>query len=106
MKEYKEDTSAIYEDLVGYVSTENVKKDLSSFLGEESDEYKIPIEENKKAPSKEFPESWQTMSLHFDTEKDYLAFLAAAGEKPTPRLNRFTYKAGREDPGLLSFLED
>jgi hypothetical protein len=104
MKEYKEDTSLVYEDLVGYVSEENISQDLSSFLGDSAEEYKPKVLPAKR--DAEFPESWQTITLNFDSKEDYVEFMLAAGEKPMPKLGKFTYKAGRTDSGLLGFLED
>jgi len=97
------DTSLDYETMLDYTAEENIISNLDEFLGEESDK------DLKVAPAKvnkEFPESWQTITMNFPTEEDYVEFMLKADEKPMPKLNKFVYKAGRTDTGLLGFLED
>lgn len=100
MKEYKHDTSAEYDDMVGYVAEDNLPKDLSTFLDEES-EYKPKVKPKKVDP--EYPEQWQTLYVNFKTEQDYIDFMLAIGDKPMPKLNKVVYKMDGENVGLESF---
>ena len=102
-KEFFKDTAADYETMLDYSADENVFANLDEFIGEESDKT-LKVAPRKVNP--EFPENWQTITMSFPTEEDYIEFMLKADEKPMPRLNKFTYKAGRTDTGLLGFLED
>jgi len=97
------DTSLDYETMLEYSDEENIIDNLDEFLGEESDT-KLKVAPRKI--NKEFPEPWQTITMNFPTEEDYVEFMLKADEKPMPKLNKFVYKAGRTDTGLLGFLED
>ena len=100
MKEYKHDTSQEYDDMVGYVSPENLPNTLGKFLGED-EEYKPVV---KPAPKdNEFPEQWQSLYVNFRNEEDYKAFMLAIGDKPMPKLNKVVYKMDGENVGLESF---
>ena len=102
LKEYTKDTAAEYDDLVGYVSDENITDTLGGFLGEEAEEYKPQV--NRKKVDAEFPEDWQTLFVNFETEQDYINFMLAIDEKPMPKLKDVGDKAGREENGLLDLL--
>ncbi len=100
MKEYKHDTSQEYDDMVGYVSDENLPNTLGRFLGEE-DEYKPTVKPKPQDP--EFPEQWQKLYVNFRNEDDYKAFMLAIGDKPMPKLKDMVYKMADENIGLESF---
>lgn len=98
LKEYTKDTSVEYDDMLDYVADENITDTLSEFLGEEQ-EYKPTVSRSKADPN--FPESWQTLYVNFETEQDYIDFMLAIDEKPMPRLKSVVYKGGRQDNGIL-----
>lgn len=102
LKDYTKDTAAEYEDLVGYVSQDNITDTLDTFLGEEKQEYKPTV--NRKQADPEFPEPWQTLYVNFETEQDYINFMLAIDEKPMPKLKDVVYKAGRQENGILDLL--
>jgi hypothetical protein len=104
MKEHDRDTSADYEDLVGYVAEENIISTLDEFLGEQKQEHKPPV--MRKKVDSEFPEPWQNLYINFANEQDYIEFMFAIGEKPVPKLNSVVYKGDNDDNGLLDFLGD
>lgn len=100
MKEYKKDTSAEYDDLVGYIAEDNLPKDLSNFLGEAA-EYKPEVKQKKTDP--EFSEQWQEIYVNFRCQDDYIEFMEAIGHKPVPKLKQLIYETEQDD-GLLKFL--
>lgn len=102
LKDYTKDTAAEYEDLVGYVSDENITDTLDDFLGLEKEEYKPQVTRRKVDP--EFPEDWQTLFVNFESEQDYIDFMLAIDEKPMPKLKDVVYKAGRQENGILDLL--
>jgi hypothetical protein len=102
LKNYTKDTSAEYDDMVGYVADENITDTLSQFLGEEQEEYRPSVA--RKKVDAEYPEAWQTLYVNFETEQDYIDFMLAIDEKPMPKLKDVVYKAGREDNGILDLL--
>ena len=102
LKNYTKDTSAEYDDMVGYVADENITDTLSQFLGEEQEEYRPPVA--RKKVDAEYPEAWQTLYVNFETEQDYIDFMLAIDEKPMPKLKDVVYKAGRQDNGILDLL--
>lgn len=102
LKDYTKDTAAEYEDLVGYVSDENITDTLDTFLGEDKAEYKPEVARKKVDP--EFPEPWQTLFVNFESEQDYIDFMLAIDEKPMPKLKDVVYKAGRQENGILDLL--
>jgi hypothetical protein len=96
------DTSADYEDLVGYKAKENVKSDLSLLLDEEVDT-KPDIWVRPVNP--DFPERWQSVYVNFRSFEDYVAFMKIVDEAPVPKLTSFEFKKEKDD-GLLKFLGD
>ena len=96
------DTSATYDDLVGYVAEENLKRDLFDIVGESNDkELLIDIAPKKVDP--DFPEEWQDLIVNFHTEESYYEFMKLIGQVPTPRLNRVVYES-TPNLGILDFL--
>jgi hypothetical protein len=103
MKEYKKDTAAEYEDLVGYIAQENLPNNhLSMLLGMQED-YKPKVK--PKSVNTEFPEKWQNMYLNFRNQKDYIDFMNKIGYTPTPRLKEFIYNPNNNEQNILDFLE-
>lgn len=99
MKEYTKDTSADYDDLVGYVSEHNLPKDLGEFIGDKS-EYRPEVKSKNVDP--EFSEPWQTMYVNFRSLEDYTEFMETIGQKPVPKLKELIYES-KQDEGLLKF---
>lgn len=100
MKEYNNDTSAEYDDMVGYVSEENLPSNLGDFLGIKDNN---PPKVKPKPRDSEFPEDWQKITVNFRTHQDYVDFMFAINEKPMPKLKNLVYEADRDDVGLMGF---
>jgi hypothetical protein len=90
VKNYTEDTSKEYEDLVGYVAEENLEPSLADMLGEDV-EYNPTAKKVER--DSEFPEPWQTMKVNFRCMEDFVEFMELVGGKPVPRLKKFVFEA-------------
>ena len=96
------DTSTEYDDLVGYVADENVPNDLSTFIGDKTNnEPKV----KQKAVDPDFPEEWQNLYVNFDCLEDYAEFMNKIGEVPVPKLRSLVYQQ-EKDNGILDFFGD
>lgn len=102
MKEYTKDTSADYDDLVGFVSEYNLPKDLGEFLDDKT-EYKPEVKAKSVDP--EFNKPWQSLYVNFRSFEDYAKFMAVIDQKPVPKLKELIYESER-DEGLLKFIGD
>jgi hypothetical protein len=105
MKEYKNDTSADYDDLVDYIAEENKPSNLKIFLDEDDDEeYRLAVK--AKEPDKDFPEKWQNLYVNFRDFEDYKKFMLLIGKKPLPNLKDFVFSKEADDEGIFSFCGD
>lgn len=102
MKEYKEDTSANYDDMVDFIAEENITKTLGSFIGHE-EEYKPTVKPKNLDPN--FPEDWQNLYVNFSSEKEYIEFMQLLNKVPGPKVKSFVYEP-EDDKGILGFLGD
>lgn len=102
MKEYTTDTSAEYEDLVGYVSEENMPNNNLAELLDMQEEYKPKVKPKSVDP--EFPEQWQDLYVNFNCLEDYAKFMKEIGEVAHPKLKEFVYNPNGEETSLFNFL--
>jgi hypothetical protein len=93
------DTSANYDDLVGYKAPENKKVTLSTFFGEAED---TKHEIKPKPVDPDYPEDWQNLHVNFFTFEDYVTFMKLIDEAPLPKLKTLVYKKDKDD-GILDF---
>lgn len=96
------DTSADYDDMVGYIAEERFQQNLSEFIGEES-EQRLSVK--PKPVDKDFPEQWQTLFVNFYSFEDYVEFMNKIGKAPVPKLKSMVYEV-EEDMGILAFFGD
>lgn len=101
------DTSADYDDMVGYSAEIQADADLSKFLGEDDDS-----DESDNRPyikptnvDPEYPEQWQTIHINFSTFDDYVAFMQKLGKQPLAKLKPMIYQRN-EDQGVAAFFGD
>lgn len=99
------DTSADYDDMLGYVSEDNIGRgSLSDFLGEEKGEYKPAVRAKEK--DTEFPEDWQHLFVNFKNFEDYTTFMNMIDSKPVPKLTKLIYEHPDDRVNIFSFLGD
>jgi len=96
------DTSKDYDDMVGYKAEENLPTDLSSFLGEDSNQ---DPQIRPKPVDPEFPEPWQSIFVNFRSKDDYIKFMHLLGEVPGPKTKKLTFQT-EKDNGILDFFND
>lgn len=97
------DVASDYDDMVGYISEDNIPNNLKSFFGEELDDYKPAVKTKPKDP--EFGEQWQDIYINFECIEDYRDFMAVMGEKPVPKLNEYVYTKDRDSmPSIFNFM--
>jgi len=96
------DTSKDYDDMVGYKAEENLPTDLSSFLGEDSNQ---DPQIRPKPVDPEFPEPWQSIFVNFHSKDDYIKFMHLLGEVSGPTTNQLTFQT-ETATGILDFLND
>lgn len=100
MKEYKIDTSADYDDLVGYISEENLPSNLTPHIGiEETYTYNI----KGKATNSEFPEQWQSLIVTFDNLEDYAKFMIELNVSPSVKIKELVYNPEDKETSILNF---
>lgn len=102
MTDYKENTAETYDDMVGYISEDNLPKDLGQFIGLES-EYTPTVKEKNLDP--DFAEEWQNLYVNFRDEEGYIEFMRLIGEIPSPKVRPIIYNPG-DSKGILAFLGD
>ena len=95
------DTSETYDDLVGFKAKENVKINLATFLGDETDD-KQDIKPKKVDP--EYPEDWQNLFVNFTSEEQYRKFMLLIGEVPALNLKVVKFSKTK-DNGIMNFFE-
>lgn len=95
------DTSADYDDMVGYVATENIKSNILAVLEEEDLEYVPEVSKRKVDP--EFPEDWQNLYVNFDSQENYFKFMQMIGAAPLPKLNEHVYES-TPSAGIFDFV--
>lgn len=102
MTEYNKDTSSEYDDMVGYISEDNLPKNLGRFFGDE-DDYKPTV--RPKGVDPEFSEQWQDIYINFTCFEDYKAFMNKIGEKPVPKLKDMVFTLDKEnETNILNFM--
>lgn len=100
MKEYTKDTSQEYEDLVGYVASDNLPVDLGEFI-DDATEYKPKVEAKKVNP--DFPEPWQSIYVNFNSLEEYADFMKLIGFAPAPKLKELVYTSSSDTYDITSF---
>jgi hypothetical protein len=101
MKEYTTDTSAEYDDLVGYTASDNIpNNNLAELL--DIEEYKANVK--PKSVDKEFPEQWQDLYINFNSIDEYAKFMMEIGEVAHPKLKEFIYNPRGEETSIFNFL--
>jgi len=101
MKEYNVNTADQYDDLVGYVSDDNIPNNsLASLLDMEQD---TKLSVKPKTVDSEFPESWQNLYLNFRCFDDYVKFMKELELAPSPKLREFIYDPNNNENSVLRF---
>ena len=95
------DTSKTYDDLVGFKAKENVKINLATFLGDETDD-KPEVKPKKVDP--EYPDDWQNLFVNFTSEEQYRKFMLLIGEVPAMNLKVVKFSKTK-DNGIMNFFE-
>lgn len=101
MKEYKIDTSADYDDFVGYISQENLPNNNLASLLDMEETYKHNIK--SKATNSEFPEQWQTLIVTFDNIEDYAKFMIELNVSPSTKIKELIYNPEDKETSILNF---
>lgn len=101
MKEYTKDTSAEYDDLVGYISEENLPNNNLAELLDMEEEYKPKVKPKSVDP--DFPEQWQDIYINFSSLEDYAKFMSTLGESASPKLKEFVYNPKGEETSIMNF---
>jgi hypothetical protein len=102
MEEVK-NTAEDYEDLVGYVSEDNLESTLAEFIGE-TYEYKPSVKLKEVDPL--FPEEWQVLYVNFPELENYKDFMKLLGEVPTMKLKEYLYRKVKKNEDLSQFFGD
>lgn len=100
MKEYTKDTSQEYDDLVGYIASDNLPVDLGGLI-DDTTEYKPKVEAKKVNP--EFPEDWQSIYVNFNCLEEYAEFMKLIGFTPSPKLKELVYTNSSSTYDLSAF---
>ena len=101
MKEYKVNTAEQYDDLVGYVSDENLpNNNLAEMLDMEED-YTPNVK--PKAVDPNFPEQWQNLYVSFRSFEDYAKFMKEIDMAPSPKIRDFVYDPHNNEHNLSKF---
>jgi len=103
MKEYKVDTSAEYDDFVGFTSEDNLPNNGLAELLDMSEEYKPSVKPKSVDP--EFPEPWQDIYVNFNNLDEYARFMKLIGEVAHPKLKEFVYNPNGEETSIMDFFE-
>ena len=101
MKEYNVNTAEQYDDLVGYVSEENLPNNNLAELLDMEEEYKPKVK--PKAVDPEFPEQWQNLYVSFRCFEDYAKFMKEIYMAPSPKLREFVYDPHDNEQNLSKF---
>lgn len=102
MKEYTVDTASEYDDLVGYISEDNLPNQGLSELLDMQEDYKPKV--RPKSVDPEFPEPWQDIYVNFNSLDEYAKFMTEIGEAPHPKLKEFVYNPHDTETSILNFL--
>lgn len=101
MKEYNVNTAEEYDDLVGYVSEENLPNNNLAELLDMEEEYKPKVKPKTVDP--EFPEQWQNLYISFRCFEDYAKFMKELDLAPSPKLKEFVYDPHDNEHNLSKF---
>lgn len=101
MKEYNVNTAEQYDDLVGYVSDDNLPNNNLAEMLDMEEEYKPKVK--PKAVDPEFPEQWQSLYVSFRCLEDYAKFMKEIGMAPSPKLREFVYDPHDNEQNLSKF---
>jgi hypothetical protein len=102
MKEYTVDTASEYDDLVGYISEENLPNNGLAELLEIQEDYKPNVKPKSVDP--EFPEPWQDIYVNFNSLEEYAKFMTEIGEVAHPKLKEFVYNPHDNETSIFNFL--
>lgn len=102
MKEYTVDTASEYDDLVGYISEENLPNNGLAELLEIEETYKPNVKPKSVDP--EFPEPWQDIYVNFNSLEEYAKFMTEMGEVAHPKLKEFIYNPHDNETSIFNFL--
>lgn len=101
MKEYNVNTAEQYDDLVGYVSEDNLPNNNLAELLDMEEEYKPKVKPKSVDP--EFPEQWQNLYISFRCFEDYAKFMKELELAPSPKLRDFVYDPHDNEQNLSKF---
>lgn len=102
MKEYTINTAEDYDDLVGYISEDNLPNNNLAELLDIAEDYKITVK--PKTVDKEFPEQWQDLYVNFNTIGEFAKFMTIVGEAAHPKLKEFIYSSDGSETNILNFM--
>lgn len=102
MKEYTVDTALEYDDLVGYISEDNLPNNGLSELLDMQEDYKPKV--RPKSVDPEFPEPWQDIYINFNSLEEYAKFMTVIGEAAGPKLKEFVYNPHDKETNIFNFL--
>lgn len=102
MKEYTVNTADEYEDLVGYISEDNLPNNSLADMLDIAEEYKPKVKPKTVDP--EFPEQWQDIYINFNSLDEYAKFMTLIGEVAHPKLKEFVYNPRGNETSIFNFL--
>lgn len=101
MKEYNVNTAEEYDDLIDYVSEDNLPNNNLAELLDMEEEYKPKVKPKSVDPN--FPEPWQNMYVSFRCFEDYVKFMKELDMAPSPKLRDFIYDPHDNEHTLSKF---